>query len=70
MIDYEILEGDCLNSLKTLPEKSVHCCVTSPPYFGLRSYIPDVVTPKKDTPEWVFEELNRLGIFPVDLTSK
>ena len=26
-----ILCGDSLNMLKTLPESSVHCCVTSPP---------------------------------------
>lgn len=30
--------GDCLAVLKTLPDESVHCCVTSPPYFGLRDY--------------------------------
>ncbi len=34
----KILLGDCLESLKTLPDQSVHCCVTSPPYFGLRNY--------------------------------
>lgn len=33
-----ILHGDCREVLKTLPESSVHCCVTSPPYFGLRDY--------------------------------
>jgi len=33
-----ILEGDCRAMLKTLPDRSVHCCVTSPPYYGLRSY--------------------------------
>lgn len=33
-----ILHGDCLEVLRTLPEASVHCCVTSPPYFGLRDY--------------------------------
>lgn len=33
-----ILQGDCREVLKTLPDCSVHCCVTSPPYFGLRSY--------------------------------
>lgn len=33
-----ILQGDCRNVLKTLPDASVHCCVTSPPYFGLRDY--------------------------------
>lgn len=33
-----ILEGDCRETLKTLPDGSVHCVVTSPPYFGLRDY--------------------------------
>ena len=33
-----ILCGDSLNVLKALPESSVHCCVTSPPYYGLREY--------------------------------
>jgi DNA modification methylase len=32
--------GDACEVLSELPEKSVHCCVTSPPYFGLRSYLP------------------------------
>ena len=30
--------GDCLEILKTLPSKNVNCCVTSPPYYGLRDY--------------------------------
>ena len=30
--------GDCREVLDTLPEQSVHCCVTSPPYWGLRDY--------------------------------
>lgn len=34
----KILFGDCIQSLQTLPEKFVHTCVTSPPYFGLRDY--------------------------------
>src|SRR3990167_1766455 len=33
-----ILIGDCRDVLRTLPADSVHCCVTSPPYFGLRDY--------------------------------
>jgi DNA modification methylase len=33
-----ILRGDCLDVLRTLPADSVHCCVTSPPYYGLRDY--------------------------------
>jgi DNA modification methylase len=34
----KLLHGDCRDVLRTLPEASVHCCVTSPPYFGLRDY--------------------------------
>jgi len=33
-----ILVGDCIASMRALPEKSVQTCVTSPPYFGLRDY--------------------------------
>jgi DNA modification methylase len=33
-----IRHGDCREILRTLPDQSVHCCVTSPPYFGLRDY--------------------------------
>jgi len=35
-----IYPGDCLNILPTLEAESVHCCVTSPPYWGLRAYLP------------------------------
>lgn len=34
----KILEGDCIARLRELPDNSVHCCVTSPPYWGLRDY--------------------------------
>lgn len=33
-----ILIGDCRDKLRDLPDASVNCCVTSPPYFGLRDY--------------------------------
>lgn len=33
-----ILIGDCRDVLRRLPDASVQCCVTSPPYFGLRDY--------------------------------
>jgi len=36
-----LLTGDCRSVLRSLPDQSVHCCVTSPPYWGLRSYLPD-----------------------------
>ncbi len=35
---WEIKQGHVLDVLKTLPDDSVHCVVTSPPYWGLRSY--------------------------------
>jgi DNA modification methylase len=34
----EIYHGDALACLRELPADSVHCCVTSPPYWGLRDY--------------------------------
>lgn len=34
----EILVGDALEQLRTLPSQSVHCVITSPPYWGLRDY--------------------------------
>lgn len=33
-----IYQGDCLSVLKGLPDNSVQCCVTSPPYWALRDY--------------------------------
>lgn len=40
-MDVRILVGDVREKLKDLPDRSVHCIVTSPPYYGLRSYLPD-----------------------------
>ena len=34
----ELIQGDCLEKMKDIPAGSVNCCVTSPPYFGLRDY--------------------------------
>ena len=33
-----ILVGDALSRLRDMPDGSVHCVVTSPPYWGLRAY--------------------------------
>lgn len=38
-----ILEGHCLERLHELPDNSVHCIVTSPPYWALRDYQTDPV---------------------------
>ena len=35
---HQIIQGDCIKGMKTLPDGCIQTCVTSPPYFGLRSY--------------------------------
>ena len=35
---WKIIEGDCITGMKTMPADSVDCCITSPPYWGLRDY--------------------------------
>jgi hypothetical protein len=39
--DFTLYVGDVLEQLAGLPDESVHCVVTSPPYFGLRDYSSD-----------------------------
>lgn len=36
--DASIYIGDCIESMRTMPDSSINTCVTSPPYFGLRDY--------------------------------
>ena len=43
--------GSALDVLRTLPAESVHCCVTSPPYWGLRDYGHDDQIGLERTPE-------------------
>lgn len=38
MSTVEIIVGDNLESLRRMPDESAQCCVTSPPYWGLRDY--------------------------------
>lgn len=47
----EIFNGDCLVGLNEIKEKSVNCCVTSPPYWGLRDYGVDGQLGLEKTPE-------------------
>jgi DNA modification methylase len=53
----QIIEGDCRDMLATLPAQSVHCCVTSPPYFGLRDYGVDGQIGLEPTPDAFVTEL-------------
>ncbi len=43
--------GDCLEVLNGFPDESVNCCVTSPPYWGLRDYGVDGQAGLEKTPE-------------------
>jgi DNA modification methylase len=60
-----IFNTDCRDGLKLLPDNSVNCCVTSPPYYGLRRYYKGVRL-KDDAPDWVVEELEKLNIKPIN----
>ena len=62
-----ILVGDVRDTLPTLPDASVQCCVTSPPYFGLRDYGHDRQIGLEQTPDEyvaqmvsVFREVRRV----------
>lgn len=62
-----IYHGDALDVLRGLPSESVHCCVTSPPYYGLRDYGVDGQIGLEPTPDEyvarlveVFREVRRV----------
>lgn len=46
-----ILTGDALTMLRGLPDASVNCCVTSPPYYGLRDYGVEGQVGLEETPD-------------------
>jgi DNA modification methylase len=52
-----IYQGDCLDILPTLEPKSIQCCVTSPPYYGLRDYGCEGQIGLESTPESYVEKL-------------
>ena len=65
---YEIFVGDCVDSMRKMESKSVHTCVTSPPYFGLRDYGMDGQIGLEDSPDAfvarlveVFREVHRVA---------
>ncbi len=67
MTTQRIIPGDCIEGLRTLPDASAHCCVTSPPYWGLRDYGHDGQIGLESTPEAyvarmveVFREVRRV----------
>lgn len=65
--DHVIIRGDSQDALKLFPDNSIQCCVTSPPYWGLRDYgMPDQLGLEKTPEEYVakmvgiFRELRRV----------
>ena len=63
----QLMLGDCVESMRTMPDKSVYTCVTSPPYFNLRDYDMDGQIGLEATPEAfvarlveVFREVRRV----------
>jgi site-specific DNA-methyltransferase (adenine-specific) len=53
----EIVNKDCRTALAEMPAQSVHCCVTSPPYFGLRDYGVDGQIGLEQTPDAYVAEM-------------
>jgi site-specific DNA-methyltransferase (adenine-specific) len=53
----KILQGNCLDKLKDLPEQSVNTCITSPPYWGLRDYGEGEQLGLEETPEEFVDNL-------------
>lgn len=67
MSRHRVIIGDCIEGMRTLPDQSVHTCVTSPPYYGLRDYGMDGQIGLEATPDAfvarlveVFREVRRV----------
>lgn len=63
----KIINGDCREVLRGLGDQSINCCVTSPPYFGLRDYGVDGQIGLEESPDAfvaqmvdVFREVRRV----------
>ena len=53
----KIYNENCLTGLKKIPDNYIDCCVTSPPYFGLRDYGTDEQVGLEETPELFVSKL-------------
>ncbi len=59
--DVTLYQGDAAQVLATLPERSVDCCVTSPPYYGMRDYGSEGQIGLEETPDAYVERI--VGVF-------
>lgn len=53
----QIYNSECLSGLRKLPDNLINCCVTSPPYYGLRDYGNKEQIGLEKTPEEYIEKL-------------
>ena len=53
----KIYTEDCRETLKRMPEQFINCCVTSPPYYGLRDYGHEGQIGLEETPEQYVQKL-------------
>ena len=67
LLSLDVRVGDCRELIREMPDESVQCCVTSPPYFGLRDYGHPCQIGQEETPESfvaamveVFREVRRV----------
>lgn len=67
MTKSQIITGDTLSVLGKMPDRCIDCCITSPPYFGLRDYGADGQIGLEETPEEyirrlveIFREIRRV----------
>lgn len=56
----KIIFGDAFENLKMLPDESINCCVTSPPYYVLRDYGVEGQIGLESSPEEYIEKLVRV----------
>jgi len=54
---WQLYHGDALETLKQMEDESIHCCVTSPPYWGLRDYGVEGQLGLESTPEEYVENM-------------
>lgn len=59
----KLIRADVLEGLRTLPDASIHCCVTSPPYLALRRYAGAVPTVWSDGTSYVLGEEPNLHLY-------
>lgn len=53
----KVLQGDALDQLRALSDESIDCCITSPPYYGLRDYGVKGQIGLEDTPQGYIQRL-------------